>query len=151
LPYRDGFPIPNGYHLERRPATGLIVSGALTLGAGYIVGLGIGLDKGFDGSLGWLAVPVFGAWPAVAGREIHCTATTVDEAKACLDAASNEATTIALIAVDGMVQTTGFILFLAGLASGQPELVRDGFGENVKVTAGRRRDGGFDVGLKGRF
>jgi hypothetical protein len=150
LPYRDGFPIPPGYHIEKRAASGLIITGALTLGAGYVIGLGIGLDKGFDGSLGWLLVPVVGAWPAVAGRKIQCLATTVDEAKACLDSASKEATTVALVAVDGMIQSTGFLLFLAGLASGHPELVRDGFGD-VKVSAHRRREGGFELGLEGRF
>jgi hypothetical protein len=143
-------PVPPGYHIEKRPASGLILTGALTLAAGYVVGLGIGLDKGFDGSLGWLALPVFGAWPALAGRKISCVAVTVEEAKRCLDSASKEATTVALVAVDGMIQTTGFLILLAGLASGHPELVRDGFGE-VHVTAGRRREGGFELGFEGRF
>jgi len=142
--------VPRGYHIEKRAASGLIYTGALSLAAGYVIGLGIGIDKGFDGSLGWLLVPVVGAWPAVAGRKIQCVATTVEEAKACLDSASKEATTVALVAVDGMVQTTGFLILLAGLASGRPELVRDGFGD-VKVSAKRRREGGFELGVEGRF
>jgi hypothetical protein len=143
-------PIPPGYHLETRAASGLIITGALTLGAGYALGLGIAANESFEGSLGWMVLPVFGAWPAMAGREIHCTAVTVDEARHCLDAASAEATTIALLAVDGMVQATGLIVFLAGLASGQSELVRDDVSP-VQVKAGRRRDGGFELGLSGRF
>lgn len=142
--------MPRGYHVEKRAASGLIVTGLLTLSTGYAVGLGIGLDRGFDGSLGWLAVPVLGAWPALAGRDIQCAAETVEQAKKCLYDASNEATTVALVAIDGMVQTTGLVLLLAGLASGHSELVRDGVGD-VHVTAGRRREGGFELGLEGRF
>lgn len=150
LPFRDGLPIPPGYHVEKRPASGLIMTGAVALGVGYLAGLGVGLDKGFDGSLGWLALPVIGPWPAVTGRKVNCAAVTVDEARQCLDSASKEATTIALVAVDGMVQATGLLLLLAGLASGQPELVRDDVSK-VQVTAGRRSDGGFELGLHGQF
>ena len=150
LPYRDGLPVPSGYHVEKRAATGLIVTGALGLAAGYLAGLAIALDQRFDDGLGWLALPVVGPWPAVAGRRVRCSASTVDEARRCLDSASAEAITIALLAVDGMVQTTGLLLLLGGLASGQPELVRDDL-RNVQVTAKRRGDGGFELGLQGHF
>jgi hypothetical protein len=150
LPYRDGLPVPPGYHVEKRAASGLITTGALSLSAGYLTGLVIALDKGFDGSLGWMLLPVIGPWPAAAGRDVHCAAATVDEARTCLDSASKEATTIALVAVDGMVQATGLLLFFAGLASGQPELVRDDVSK-VQVTARRRNDGGFELGVHGQF
>ncbi len=147
LPYRKEFPVPAGYHVEERSASGLIITGAATVGVGYLVGLGVGIDHSFEGSLGWLAVPIVGAWPAIAGSKVHCSAETVDAAKKCLDNAYNQATTIAVVAVDGMVQVTGLVVLLAGLASGHSELVRD----DLQLSAHRRPDGGFELGVHGRF
>ena len=147
LPYRDGLPVPPGYHVEKRSATGLIGTGIGMTALGYIVGLGVGVDHHFEGSLGWLVVPIVGAWPAVAGNKITCQAETVDGAKRCLGDAYTQATTIAIVAVDGMVQATGVALLVAGLLSGHSELVRD----DVQVTARQRPEGGFDFGLSGRF
>ena len=149
LPYRSGVPVPPGYHVESHGATGLIVTGAITLGLGYVVALGLGLDSSFSGSRGWLAVPVVGPWPAVGGEKITCVAETVPEARQCLDRASNTATTLALMAVDGMVQTTGLALLIAGLATRHSELVRDDL--PVNVSARQRPEGGFDLGVSGRF
>ena len=36
LPYREGLPIPAGYHVEHRAANGLIYTGILSIGVGYI-------------------------------------------------------------------------------------------------------------------
>ena len=105
------------------------------------------MSHDFDGSLGWMAVPVVGAWPAVAGSNVTCTAQDVPAAKKCLSDAYNQATTIAIVAVDGMVQATGVVLLVAGLLSGHSELVRD----DVQVSARQRPEGGFDLSLHGRF
>jgi hypothetical protein len=148
LPYRDGLPVPPGYHVETRSAGGLIGTGIGMTALGYIVGLGVGVDHHFEGSLGWLVVPVVGAWPAVAGSKITCRAETVEAAKKCLDNAYTQATTIAIVAVDGMVQATGVALLVAGLLSGRSELVRD---DQVRVSARRRPEGGFELGVFGRF
>lgn len=150
LPYHSGHPVPPGYHVESRPATGLIVSGALTLSVGYVAALGIGLDGGFDQGNGWLAVPVVGPWAAIGARSFSCEAETVDDARECFDGAYDEATTIAILAVDGMIQATGLVILFAGLASGRDELVRD---DAVKLgfSARQRPEGGFDVGVRGRF
>jgi hypothetical protein len=142
-------PIPRGYHVEHRPATGLLVTGGLALGAGYAIGLGIALSKSFDDGLGWMAVPLVGPWPAIKAQQVVCTATTVEEGHACFVAATNTGTTIALLAVDGMIQATGVLLLVAGLLSGEDELVRNS--SALKVTASRRHDGGFDLGVMGRF
>ncbi len=150
LPYREGFPIPEGYHVEQRPAKGLIWTGAATLGVGYVTALGVGLNKGFDGSLGWLALPVVGVWPAIAGRTFKCSAKDVDEARQCLRRANAEAITVAVVAVDGMIQTTGLLLLLAGWASGHSELVLD-VASPVQVNAWQRPEGGFQLDLSGKF
>ncbi|HET9956431.1 MAG TPA: hypothetical protein VFQ61_18105 [Polyangiaceae bacterium] len=151
LPYRSGLPVPRGYHVEYRPATGLILSGALALGVGYATAIGIGMNRDFEGSLGWLAVPVLGPWPALAGRKLSCAATTVDEARGCLDRAYEEATTIALVAVDGMLQATGALLLIAGLASGRSELVRSADRSTVSFSIRRRPEGGVQLGVLGAF
>ncbi|MFZ5896480.1 MAG: hypothetical protein ACOY0T_35830 [Myxococcota bacterium] len=147
LPYRDGIPIPPGYHVEKRAATGLIGTGLGMLAVGYVVGLGLAIDHDFEGGLGWMAVPVIGAWPAVAGSEVKCTAQDVPAAKQCLSEAYDQATTIAIVAVDGMVQATGVALLVAGLLSGRSELVRD----DLQVSARQRPEGGFDLGVRGSF
>jgi len=147
LPYREGLPVPAGYHVEERPAKGLLYTGAATLAAGYLGGLAIGLSRGFDGSLGWLAVPVVGVGPAIAGRKFKCTAADVSEARECLRRANTEATTVAGVAIDGMVQVTGLLLLIAGLASSQSELVLNA---PVQVQAAQR-PGGFDLAVTGRF
>jgi hypothetical protein len=147
LPYRSGLPVPPGYHVEHRAASGLIGTGIGTIALGYVVGLGVASSHDFDGSLGWMAVPVIGAWPAVAGSHVSCSAQDVPGAKQCLSDAYNQATTIAIVAVDGMVQATGVVLLVAGLLSGHSELVRD----DLQVSARQRPEGGFDIGVRGSF
>lgn len=147
LPYRNGLPVPAGYHVEKRAASGLIGTGIGTVALGYVVGLGVAASHDFEGSLGWMAVPVLGAWPAVAGSHVSCNAQDVPAAKQCLSDAYNQATTIAIVAVDGMVQATGVVLLIAGLLSGRSELVRD----DLTLTARQRAEGGFDLGVHGRF
>jgi hypothetical protein len=148
LPYRTGMPVPPGYHVESSGSPGLAWTGASALVVGYVVAIGIGANNSFDSGKGWLAAPVVGPWPAVANAKIKCTADTVEEARKCLDRASNTATTLALIAVDGMIQTTGLLLLIAGLANRHSELVRDDVAVHLSA---RQLPGGFDLGVAGHF
>ena len=165
LPYRLGVPIPRGYHVEHRPATGLLVTGGVTLGVGYLTGLGIGLHYEFENGTGWTVLPVVGPWAAIGARDFKCdvngiddiddiddinTEETANEAEQCIRRAQSEALSIALLAVDGMIQATGAILLVAGLASGVDELVWDGLG-SVKVTAHARPEGGGELKVFGKF
>jgi hypothetical protein len=50
-----------------------------------------------------------------------------------------------------MIQATGAILLIAGMASGTEELVWDGLGSDVKVSARARPEGGAELGVFGRF
>jgi len=140
--------VPPGYHVEKRAAMGLIGTGIGMAALGYVVGLGVAASHDFEGSLGWMTVPIVGPWPAVAGNRVYCGAQTVDAARHCLDDAYVRATTIAIVAVDGMVQATGVALLVAGLLSGNSELVRD---DKVHVTAWQRPDGGVEWRLSGKF
>jgi hypothetical protein len=42
--------VPEGYHLEERPRTGLIVTGALLTGIGGVFVTGAVIDQGYNGS-----------------------------------------------------------------------------------------------------
>jgi hypothetical protein len=166
LPYRDGVPIPRGYHVEHRPATGLIVVGSVTLSLSYVVALGLGVHNSFDGGYGWTVVPVAGPWGAIGARDFKCkvnstdfdvnnpgsidTGVTAAEAERCIKRAQTEAIDIAILAVDGMVQATGAALLLAGLASGVDELVWDGL-KDVHVSVAPHPQGGGQIGIFGRF
>jgi hypothetical protein len=166
LPYREGVPIPRGYHVEHRPATGLIVVGSVTLSLSYVIALGLGVHNSFEGGYGWTILPVAGPWGAIGARDFKCkvnssdfdvnnpssidTGVTAAEAERCIKRAQTEAIDIAILAVDGMVQATGAALLIAGLASGVEELVWDGLGD-VKVSVSPRPDGGGQIGVFGRF
>jgi hypothetical protein len=168
LPYRPGVPIPRGYHVEHRPATGLLVTGGVTLGVGYLTALGIGLHYEFDNGTGWTALPIVGPWAAIGARSFECDVNGIDgvdgiddlddinteetarEAERCIGRAQSEALGIALLAVDGMIQATGAILLVAGMASGVDELVWDGLSD-VRVSAGARPEGGGELKVFGRF
>lgn len=151
LPYRPGYPIPPGYHAESRSASGLVATGGITLGLAYIAALGIAMADDFENGTGWLAVPLVGPWGAIGARSFECKAETdIEQARACFDGAYKEATTIAVLAGDGVVQAIGTALFVAGLTTRTHELVRDDE-EGVHVSASPRLGGGFDLGLHGRF
>lgn len=143
--------MPVGYHVESRAASGLLWSGALTLSASYLAGIGFGLSTGMEDGMGWVFVPIVGPWAAIGARRFTCGAETVTEAEKCLHDAYSEATTIAVLAVDGMLQATGLVVTAAALGSGREELVRDDVRSSLRLSAGARREGGFNVGLGGQF
>lgn len=150
LPHRPGLPVPAGYHVESRAASGLVVAGALTLGVSYVVALGLALADDFDQGSGWLVVPVAGPWGGLGARSYDCNADTVPEANACLDRAYEETTAVALLAMDGVIQAVGVAFIVAGLASRTHELVRNDLGR-LKVTVGGRPGKGLQLGLQGWF
>jgi len=164
LPYREGLPVPPGYRVESRPATGLLATGGVTLAASYLAGLVIAQHHRFGEGMGWMAVPLVGPWGAIGARSFQCRVTgtegidslddlddvrTAQEAEACVRGAQREATTIAALAVDGLMQAIGAVVFVAGLASSTEELVWTGT-TDVRVSA-RPRPGGFDLGITGHF
>ena len=52
---------------------------------------------------------------------------------------------------DAVIQATGAVLFFAGLASGQDELVRSDLETGLRVTPRAVGSTGFGVGFDGRF
>src|SRR6478735_5587974 len=123
LPYRPGLPVPPGYRVEHRPATGMIIGGLATLGIAYSTALVIGASANFGDGTGWLGIPVIGPWAAIGARSYHCGNDPL-QANKCISGAFSEVQTIAVLSADGVIQAAGAVLFVVGLASGHDEPVR---------------------------
>ena len=148
LPYREGQPVPTGYHLDERPQNGLVFGGLVALGVGYVAGLAVGAGEDFEGGAGWLVLPVIGPWAAIGAREIHCDSSP-DKARECINLALSEAQLVTFLTVDGLVQAVGLVLVGVGLFSRQRELVRN---DLAGVTLrGRRTAGGYTLSVGSRF
>jgi hypothetical protein len=145
-------PVPPGYKVITRPATGVIAGGAVGLAASYATAVIFGAARGFDNASGWLAAPVIGPWLAITERDYGtCKTANVQEARACVNRAVHEVQYITFVAVDGVFQmATGFLL-LAGLMSSKDELIRQDLVPKVslRVPAGDR--GEWALSVQGRF
>ncbi|HEY4102651.1 MAG TPA: hypothetical protein VGM44_02130 [Polyangiaceae bacterium] len=150
LPYRDGLPVPPGYRVEHRAASGLIAGGLVTLIVSYGAGIAVGVGDHFNDGTGWTVVPVIGPWAAIGARSFHCDNDPL-KANQCVKDAFSEVQTIAILSADAVVQATGAVLFFAGLGSGRDELVRSDLETGVRVTPRAVGTSGFGVGLDGRF
>jgi len=143
--------VPDGYTVVDRPADGLITAGLIGLGVSYAAAVIVGATQGFENGTGLLAIPVFGPYAAIGTREYDCQVDTVAAAKRCT---VDETQIVTLIAVDGLAQTAGALVAVAGLISGKKELVRNDLVE-MPVTpsvappiAGRN---GWQFSLRGAF
>lgn len=149
LPYRAGLPVPAGYRVEHRSANGLIVGGLASWIAAYGTALVIGANDNFKNGTGWLALPVVGPWAAIGARSYHCENDPL-KAQQCIRGAFNEVQTIAILSADAVVQATGAVLFLAGLGSGDDQLVRTDIA-SVRVSPRAVGGSGVGLGFDGRF
>jgi hypothetical protein len=140
-------PVPPGYTVVDRPATTLTTAGIVGLGVSYATAVIIGASQGFENGTGLLVIPIFGPYAAIGTREYDCSVDTVAAAKECT---ASETRIVTLVAVDGLIQTAAAITAIAGLISGEKELVRNDL-LDVKVTppvAGRDR---WEFSLGGNF
>lgn len=138
-------PIPQGYHLDSRINTGLALGGVSLWAAPYVTGLIAAAASGFSKGSGWLALPVIGPFVAMGGRSIDCSplgeSNSADGSdlseieRKCRESAIAEARVLALLTVDGLLQTTGAILTVAGVLSPREVLLRnDVFPPDTKLT-----------------
>jgi hypothetical protein len=147
LPYREGLPVPNGYAVVDRPATGLVAAGLVGLGITYAAAVLVAASQGFENGTGLLAVPVIGPYAAIATREYDCEVDTVSAAKSCT---ADETQIVTLMAVDGLAQTAAVLVAVAGLVSTKKELVRSDLLE-VTVTPPVSARAGWNFGVRGAF
>jgi len=134
LPHYRGYPVPPGYEVVKRPASGLIKGGLVGFGVAYAGAVGFAAASGFKNGTGWLAAPIIGPWGAIGGRNYEqCRTSTVAEAKRCVRNAVSEVQIITFLAVDGIGQLAGALIMLAGAMSTREELVRSDL-VNVEVS-----------------
>jgi hypothetical protein len=124
LPYEDGQPIPPNYRLESRANSGLMLGGALTLGAGYAAGLIFAASSDFENGTSWTALPVVGPYGAIGARKFRCNKLALQDTD-CFDKAVDEVEAITFLAVDGLVQAIGLTLVIVGAIDQRSFLVRE--------------------------
>jgi hypothetical protein len=94
---------PTGFHYELRPRYGLVIGGSITFGVFWMTSVSIGI--GFSDYA--LVVPVIGPF-----LDIH---------------PGNDGITNMYLMLDGLAQTAGMAMLLAGALTRKKVLVRDGF------------------------
>jgi hypothetical protein len=155
LPYHQDMPIPKGYRLESHFNRGLTYGGLVVWGVPYLAGLIAAGASGFAKQSGWLAVPVVGPFLAMGHRSIDCNVLDLDvtgsstsnnvnqKQEQCLNSAIKEVRIVALLTLDGIMQTAGAIMTVAGLVASDEYLLRnDIFPTEAKV----RFDAGYYQG-----
>ena len=139
--WKEGEPVPDGYHPAEKTRTGLIVGGAVLFGTMYFFSVLVAAG-GADSNRG-SSNPDAAMWAPAIGPFIQ------------MAQPDSSATGNVLLAVDGLAQTAGLIMLIAGLSSPKTVLVRNDLARNdtkptVKATpiVGRGMTG---VGLIGTF
>jgi hypothetical protein len=135
--YEEGDPIPPGYHSETQTRKGLVIGGAVTFGAMYLLTVLVAAaindvnradNSGTDAT--FLYVPV-------AGPFLQMTKTDSSTANVTL-------------AIDGIAQGAGAAMFIVGITSPRTVLVRNDLAEVHVLPMRMGRDGG-GIGLVGTF
>jgi hypothetical protein len=120
-PYREGTPIPPGYHLESRPRSGFVTAGFVVTGIPYAIGLMAASSATFANASGWLAIPFAGPWLTMGNREWRCLGKSESEQS---DNCAPDLILAPLI-VDGVIQTIGGTFLLIGYLATKEYVVRD--------------------------
>jgi hypothetical protein len=156
LPYKKGLPVPPGYRVVQRSASGLTLGGGLTFLGAYAAALGLAASQSFENGTGYTAIPLVGPWAAIGGRTFKCNAPVTTNTVAslqrainkCVGTAFDEVVTVVFLTADGLVQATGAALFFVGLGSGYLELVRE---DLPKTAVHMLPEGGFGLTVSGDF
>lgn len=143
LPYEEGQPIPEGYILTESVRRGPVIAGAIVFGVPYVLSVSVATGNQMENATGWLLIPGVGPFITLASREDNCDpindgfCDTEDEGERTL------------LTLDGLMQTTGLVLLIWGLASKTKRLVRY---DAAKVWVTPTRIGeGYGLGAVGRF
>lgn len=150
LPYREGQPVPTGYHLEERPSRGALTTSYLLTGIPYGIGLIAAFSSQFANQSVYLFVPWAGPWLTLGLRDSVCQsneevseATSNDTLKCATDAL-----VVSALIVDGIIQAAGGTVLLVSYLAPQQKLVRDELGLGIRPV---RMGTGYGLGAFGRF
>jgi hypothetical protein len=146
--WKDGDPVPRGYHVEYETRRGLIIAGSVTMGVPYVIGLSIASSADFENSSGWLAVPALGPWLMMAFRDDQCDEYNNQYGSEVGDCLSDSVIRVYLT-LDGLAQAAGAIMLTVGLADKKSRLVAN---ESSRFVITPTRVGsGYGLGALGRF
>lgn len=122
LPYEEGDPIPPGYRVAKQPRRGLITGGAIMTGIGWSLSLTAAVAADFEDKTGYLVVPVLGPWLMLAtgGAKDDCYSYSATSSYC-----DNNAGLRSVLVLDGLLQTAGAIMIVAGAAIPKVRLVRE--------------------------
>ncbi|WP_437660854.1 hypothetical protein [Sorangium sp. So ce1182] len=140
LPYRQGYLVPPGYHVETHVSKPLVITGSVLFGTTYLLSAAIGLNAlDHENSKATpMLIPIAGPFITLGNVDFD-----------------NEFGQLAFIVVglplifDGLAQTAGAITLIAGIGSTRQSLVRDGAA--AQDTTPRLRFAGDRFLLEGRF
>jgi hypothetical protein len=127
LPYDEGQPIPEGYHVEQRVRGGMVIPGAVLLGVSYLLGATVASADNYNDQTGWLLLPVAGPWLMLLMHKSNTSSCdpTVTFCSTTSSSSSDQTDTRFLLTSDGLVQAAGAVLLILGLR-GRQVLVRHG-------------------------
>lgn len=138
IPYTEGDPIPDGYERDTRVRKGLVIGGAVTLGVLWGVTAifgGIFTDLGSLGGDAYVPLFIPAVGPFIAVETMHT------------DVAGG-----AVLIIDGVAQTAGLAMFIAGLAAQEQVLRRTvANGIDVELTPLVMPEQHYGLGLRGSF
>jgi hypothetical protein len=146
LPYEEGDVIPPGYRVRSQVRRGLVVSGALVLGIPWALSLTGAVGADFDNKSGFLVIPAIGPWLMLAAGGAKDNANCNTSTNFCNNSNSGLR---AVLVLDGLAQTAGAVLLVAGMTMPKKRLVR----QDVTVSlapAALGRDG-YGLGVAGTF
>jgi hypothetical protein len=132
IKYKEGDPIPPGYHLEDKPRMGAVVTGIAIGGVAYGLGLLTAISDDFENQKGWLILPVVGPWLTLGQREDSCR--EYDSIRDTYNDCVSNAFTPLLLVIDGILQVVGGTLIFIGHAAPRAWLVRDGVSVTIAPT-----------------
>lgn len=137
LPYKDGYPFPEGYHLETRKRKGFVIGGAITFGVLYgLSATGVLLSGGGAKAV---LVPVAGPFIEIGN---------IPKTLSGSDAGGFRALATVFMVLDGAGQLAGVTMLLVGLTQPIPTLVRnDVTTTTVRITPLTMGHDGRGVGI----
>jgi hypothetical protein len=147
LRYEEGDPIPPGYRVVHRSRQGLVIAGAIVFLVSYGIAFSVAAIDDFKDQTNWLTIPIAGPWLMMYHRsQPNCDSQSGD---GCVEQ-SLETLLRFYLAIDGVAQAAGAVMFAFGVA-GRNILVRDDGYASVRLRPATLGASGYGAMLTGRF
>ncbi|MGH7434880.1 MAG: hypothetical protein ACRENE_04330 [Polyangiaceae bacterium] len=146
--WREGDPVPPGYHVEDLPRSGLVKAGYIVTGIPYFFSVVTVLAANDSNESGWLLVPFAGPWLTMGRRNYGCDADSMHQTTGNTLSCVADIFVVMGLIFDGVVQATGGALLLSGYVATKPGLVRN---DATLHFSPLRIGSGTGVGVFGEF